>query len=116
MMSLKNEKLKKKEILRFLHNTCFDVIPQNFTDKLIAEIKLNSLIVPWLKLDPNRIDIANGNFGEAESEDNPTKWQENLIDFLNKMIYWEINPKESSILKNYLSKKQEKLYFPAFLY
>ncbi len=95
-------KAEKRKILEFLHNSCFDVIPQEFTDKLINEIKLNSLVVSWLKLDPNRIDIANGNFGEAESEDNPTKWQENLIDFLNKMIYWEINPKESIIKKSSL--------------
>ena len=46
----------------------------------------NSFDVQGVNLDPNRLDIANGTFGESSSEAGGTKWKQNLIEFYNKMI------------------------------
>jgi hypothetical protein len=44
------------------------LIDKQITDSLIQEVKSNSFDVQGLRLDPNRLDIANGMFGESPSE------------------------------------------------
>lgn len=89
---VKEQDKHKKAILRFVHWIGFDLIDQYFTNSLIQEIKSNSFDVHGLHLDPNRLDIANGMFGESPSEADGTRWKQNLIMFYNKMITW--NPDE----------------------
>gem|GEM_PF-6652812 len=33
------------------------------------------------------IDLNNGRFGETDTESGGTKWKENLVKFMEKMIY-----------------------------
>jgi len=41
------------------------------------------------------IDLNNGRFGETDTESGGTKWKENLVKFMEKMIYWQVWAKES---------------------
>ena len=77
---------KKREVLLFVRSLGFDVIDQKHTDQLITEIKSNALHVEGLPLNPARLDISSGMFGESPSEGGATKWKENLIKFFNKLI------------------------------
>ncbi len=86
----------QKQTLDFLHKTGFDLIPQNITNELIAEIKSNVIQVKWLNIDPQRLDLKNWIFGNSWLEANSNQiFKENIIKFLNKLIYWEVNPKDS---------------------
>ena len=86
----------QKQTLDFLHKTGFDLIPQNITNELIAEIKSNVIQVKWLNIDPHRLDLKNWIFGNSWLEANSNQiFKENIIKFLNKLIYWEVNPKDS---------------------
>lgn len=89
---VKEQDKRKREILRFVNWIGFDLIDKQITDSLIQEVKSNSFDVQGLHLDPNRLDIANGMFGESPSEAGWTRWKQNLIEFYNKMISW--NPDE----------------------
>lgn len=89
---VKEQDSKKRWILRFVNWIGFDLIDKQITDSLIQEVKSNSFDVQGLHLDPNRLDIANGMFGESPSEGGWTRWKQNLIEFYNKMISW--NPDE----------------------
>lgn len=89
---VKEQDSKKRWILRFVKWIGFDLIDKQITDSLIQEVKSNSFDVQGLRLDPNRLDIANGMFGESPSEAGWTRWKQNLIEFYNKMISW--NPDE----------------------
>lgn len=89
---VKEQDKQKKEILHFVRWIGFDLIDKYITDSLIQEVKSNSLDVNGINLDPNRLDIANGMFGETSNEQWGTKWKQNLIEFYNKMISW--NPDE----------------------
>ncbi len=77
---------QKRNVLKFVKSIWFDVIDKKHTDRLISEIKSNSLHIEGLPLDPSRLDIASGTFGESPSEGGATKWKENMIKFFNKMI------------------------------
>jgi len=98
---VKEQDRQKREILHFVRWIGFDVIDKHITDALIREVKMNLFDVHWLDLDPNRLDIANGMFGEAASEAGGTKWKQNLIQFYNKMITW--NPDEPLSVSAHIS-------------
>jgi len=91
----KDKNDKQKEILQFLNNIGFDLLPKDATDYVIARIKEWSLIVPWLNLDRWNIDIANGHFGESLLDKWWVAWKQNLVNFMNVVLYGEINPKNS---------------------
>ena len=95
----KERKEKELEVLDFLNKTGFDLIPKDLTDKLIREIQSNVLHIEWLNIDPEKLDLKNWLFWESSTEANWTKWKENLIDFFNKLIFWEINPINSPLQK-----------------
>ena len=92
----KETKEKQKETLDFLHKIGFDLIPQNITNELIAEIKSNVIQVKWLNINPKSLDLKKWIFWNSWLEANSNQiFKENIIKFLNKLIYWEINPKNS---------------------
>ncbi len=92
----KETKEKQKETLDFLHKIGFDLIPQNITNELIAEIKSNVIQVKWLNINPKSLDLKKWIFWNSWLEANSEQvFKENIIKFLNKLIYWEINPKNS---------------------
>ena len=43
----------------------FDLIPKDITNKIINNIKSNTLTIPWLELNRNNFDLKNGHFGES---------------------------------------------------
>ncbi|MCH2188444.1 hypothetical protein MK079_01285 [Candidatus Gracilibacteria bacterium] len=94
---MKEQDERTREILEFLHVTGFDLLPKDFTDQIIAEVKSNSTSITGLSLDRSRIDIANGTFGESPTEEGGDEWKRNLLQFMNKMIYGELNPEHSLI-------------------
>ena len=94
------KKEKQKEVLEFLHDTWFDLIPQNITNILISDLKHNVFQINWLNLNLTRLDLENWKFWESVLETWWTKWKENLVKFMNKMIYWEINPQNSPLNPN----------------
>ena len=97
LQDTKENKEKQQKILEFLHQTGFDLIPQQITDQLINEYRHNVYDIPGLDLNPERLDLANWMFWEEPTEEGGTKWKQNLVKFLNKLIYWEINPKSSPL-------------------
>ena len=50
---------KKKEILNFLHQIKFDLLPKDLTDQLIYEFKSNIFSIPGVNLNKDTMDIAN---------------------------------------------------------
>jgi hypothetical protein len=78
-----------------MKSSWFDLIPQELSNKFIKGIGNNTLVIPWLNLSPQNIDLKNWHFGESEvlfSEE----WfsmnaKRNLLMFMNKMISWDIN-------------------------
>ena len=94
-------KEKQKETLDFLHKIGFDLIPQNITNELIAEIKSNVIQVKWLNINPKSLDLKKWIFWNSWLEANSEQvFKENIIKFLNKLIYWEINPQNSPLNPN----------------
>ncbi len=94
------EKLKEQDeqtrtTLEFLHNTGFDLLPKSFTDQIITELQSNSLTVEWMNLDPQRINLVEGTFGESKAEEDGDMWKRNLIQFMNKMLYGETQPEDT---------------------
>lgn len=90
---------KVRDVLQFVNQIWLDLInPQARLEQLFTELQQNSLKVPWLSLDPKKIDLANGRFGESDMEQSTDKWKENLIKFFNKMVSWNTdepnNPKD----------------------
>jgi hypothetical protein len=86
----KDEKVRK--ILEFVWQIWLDLIqPQSRLDQIFRELKDNSLKISGLNLDPQKIDLANGRFGESDMEQSTDKWKINLIKFFNKMISWDTN-------------------------
>ena len=78
---------KVRNVIKFVNQIGLDLInPQSRLEQLFTELQQNSLKVPGLSLDPKKIDLANGRFGESDMEESTDKWQINLIKFFNKMI------------------------------
>jgi hypothetical protein len=73
----------------------FDLIPQSITDQFIRELEMNTIKIPGLNLNAKTIDLKEGRFWESETEANWDKWKDNLLKFTEKMIYGEVNPKNS---------------------
>lgn len=86
----KEQDEKKKEVLRFLTSIGFDRIPQSITEQLIMELQSNVFNLWELNLNLKTIDLANGRFGETDTEAGGTRWKENLVKFMEKMVYGEI--------------------------
>jgi len=91
----KEQDEKKKDILKFLTSIGFDKIPQSITSQLIKELQSNVFTLWELNLNLKTIDLNNGRFGETDTESGGTKWKENLVKFMEKMIYWQVWAKES---------------------
>lgn len=95
VLSLKSEQKEKQvEVLNFMKDSGFDLIPKEISDKFIWEIQANTLNIPWLDLNIKNIDLKNWNFWES----NMHKWEglnihskTNMLKFMNKMISWDIN-------------------------
>ncbi len=80
------------EVLNFLNKCGFDLIPQYITDMILDKISKNKFVIPWLKLNPNNIDIKKGNFWEFEEK----IWLSveakiNIVKFVNKALSWYID-------------------------
>ena len=48
-----------------------------------------------MSIDPQRINLAEGTFGESKAEEWGDMWKKNLVQFMNKMIYGEVQPEET---------------------
>lgn len=100
----KKDKMQRESI-KFINRIALDVIPQNLLNRLIDMLKSNMIIIPGLDIDRQAINLENQQFWNSVTVENETLWERNLIKFLNKLVYWEINPKdtifkEDEIIKN----------------
>lgn len=98
------DKMQRESII-FINRIALDVIPQNLLNRLIDMLKSNMIIIPGLDIDRQAINLENQQFWNSVTVENETLWERNLIKFLNKLVYWEINPKdtifkEDEIIKN----------------
>ncbi|MDD3145618.1 MAG: hypothetical protein PHV23_05955 [Candidatus Gracilibacteria bacterium] len=96
----KEQDEKKKEVLKFLSSIGFDRIPQSITEQLVRELKANVFNLGELNLNLKTIDLANGRFGETDTEAGGTKWKQNLVKFMEKLVYGEIGTPESIFASN----------------
>jgi len=88
------DKEKQLKVLEFLKASGFDLIPKHITDMIIKELQSNSLIIPWLELNPQNIDLENWTFGESWAFINKDWWintqaKTNIVKFMNKLITWD---------------------------
>ena len=94
---------KKKETLIKLHETCFDIFPQEITNQLIKEYKTTAMVIPlpwWRPLNKETMDLENARFWEPLTA--KAWWDmmiDNLVMFIEKAIYGKIWS-ENSIFKN----------------
>lgn len=58
-LSAKEIDEKKKEILKFLHQIKFDLLPKDLTDQILNEFKSNIFGIPGLDLNKDTIDLSN---------------------------------------------------------
>ena len=89
------EKKIELEVLHFMKSSGYDLFPKEVTNRLIAELKSNILIIPWLDLSLTNINLKKGNFWESSvfiDKDNGLNIEakRNLVKFVNKMISWKI--------------------------
>jgi len=89
------DKEKQLKVLEFLKASGFDLIPKHITDMIITELQSNSLIIPWLELNPQNIDLENWTFGESWAFIDKDWWintqaKTNIVKFMNKLITWNI--------------------------
>ena len=80
---------KTREILQFVSDIGFDLIPKKYTDQLVAEVKSWLITINAFSLAPARLDLANGKFWESPTEEWGTQWKRNLLMFYNSMISGE---------------------------
>ena len=88
-----NEKENQLEVLKFMKNCWFDKIPKELSSKIIDNLKSNVLVIPWMNLSPQNIDLKNGHFWESTVFDSEN-WltanaKINIVMFMNKMISWD---------------------------
>lgn len=93
-------KEKQLEVLEFMKNSWFDLIPKDISNRIIKELQSNTLTIPWLELNRNNIDLKNWHFGESWAFVNKEGWiniesKRNLVKFVNKIISWDINEPSS---------------------
>lgn len=117
LIEIKSEtKEKQLKVLEFMKNSGFDLIPKDITDRIIEELKSNTLIIPWLDLSVANIDLKNWNFWESWAFFDKEAWlnigsKTNLVKFMNKLISWDINePLSVEAVANWVS-----VIDPAFL-
>ncbi len=83
-------KEKQKKILEFLHSIGFDLIPQNYTDKLINIINTSETLKSKFGFD-RKIDLANWELWinkDADMQNNSIYEKKIFAQFVNKMISW----------------------------
>lgn len=88
------EKEKQVEVLNFMRDSGFDLIPKEISDKFIQQLQANTLNIPWLDLDTKNINLKNGNFWESvlyKDDGLNIHSKTNMLKFMNKMISWDIN-------------------------
>lgn len=88
------EKEKQVEVLNFMRDSGFDLIPKEISDKFIQQLQANTLNIPWLDLDTKNINLKNGNFGESvlyKDDGLNIHSKTNMLKFMNKMISWDTN-------------------------
>lgn len=100
----KKDKMQRESI-KFINRIALDVIPQNLLNRLIDMLKSNMLVIPGLDINRQAINLENQQFWNSVTVENESLWERNLIKFINKLVYWEINPKdtifkEDEIIKN----------------
>ncbi len=95
LLTMKSEEKKKQiEVLSFMQNSGFDLIPKEITDSILREVQGGTLAIPWLDMNVKNIDLKNGKFGENAIY----RWawlndesKANMVKFVNKMISWNTN-------------------------
>lgn len=103
-------KEKQVEVLKFMKNSWFDLIPKSISNKIIGELQSNMLMIPWLNLSVQNIDLENWHFGESWAFIDKNEWlniqsKTNLVKFVNKLISWNIDEPLSVIaIANWTSK------------
>ena len=88
------EKEKQVEVLNFMRDSGFDLIPKEISDKFIQQLQANTLNIPWLDLDIKNINLKNWNFWESvlyKDDGLNIHSKTNMLRFMNKMISWDIN-------------------------
>ena len=88
------EKEKQVEVLNFMRDSGFDLIPKEISDKFIQQLQSNTLNIPWLDLDTKNINLKNGNFWESvlyKDDGLNIHSKTNMLKFMNKMISWDTN-------------------------
>lgn len=88
------EKEKQVEVLNFMRDSGFDLMPKEISDKFIWQMQWNTLNIPWLDLDTKNINLKNGNFWESvlyKDDGLNIHSKTNMLKFMNKMISWDIN-------------------------
>ena len=88
------EKEKQVEVLNFMRDSGFDLIPKEISDKFIQQLQANTLNIPWLDLDTKNINLKNWNFWESvlyKDDGLNIHSKTNMLKFMNKMISWDIN-------------------------
>ena len=88
------EKEKQVEVLNFMRDSGFDLIPKEISDKFIQQLQANTLNIPWLDLDTKNINLKNGNFWESvlyKDDGLNIHSKTNMLKFMNKMISWDTN-------------------------
>lgn len=88
------EKEKQVEVLNFMRDSGFDLIPKEISDKFVQQLQTNTLNIPWLDLDTKNINLKNGNFGESvlyKDDGLNIHSKTNMLKFMNKMISWDTN-------------------------
>ena len=87
-------KEKQVEVLKFFKNSGFDLFPKELTDKVINIVQSGMLIVPWLDLNIQNMDLENWHFWESSAFLDKDSWintlaKRNIVKFMNKMISWD---------------------------
>jgi len=53
---------KTREILDFISSIGFDLIPKEYTDRLISEVKSGLIVINSFTVNPQNLDLKNGRF------------------------------------------------------
>ena len=53
---------KTREVLQFISNIGFDLIPKKFSDQIIGEVRSGLIVVQKMSLNPARLQLKHGRF------------------------------------------------------
>ena len=88
--TLRESQEKQQEILTFLKDIGFDKIPQDFTNRIIAQINITKNIDLWRGLQINSdIDIENWEFWVNILGDDTNLEREAFVRLMNLIVTWE---------------------------